>query len=237
MRVLTFVALVAIGAVIASCSGESATGLTELVNDEQRTSYALGMDIANNLERTGAEIEVDALVQGFKDAYAGGECLMTDDQCQENMKAFQQKARDTAMQEQQAQSKAARGEGEVFLAQNREADGVQVTESGLQYLILVPGDGPKPKATDTVKVHYHGTLIDGSVFDSSVDRGQPTTFPLNRVISGWTEGLQLVPVGGKYRFFIPSQLAYGERSPSPQIPAGSTLIFDVELLEIVNQGE
>ena len=233
MRVLTFVALVAIGALIASCDGESMTGVTELVNDEERTSYALGLDIAGNLKQAGAEIEFDALLQGLKDGMAGEDSLMTQVECRETMQAFQKKSREAAMQEQQAQSKAARTEGEAFLAQNREVEGVMVTESGLQYLVLVEGDGPTPKATDTVKVHYHGTLIDGSVFDSSVDRGQPATFPLNRVISGWTEGLQLVPVGGKYRFFIPSQLAYGERSPSPQIPAGSTLIFDVELLEIV----
>ena len=164
---------------------------------------------------------------------AGADSLMTQDECRETMQAFQQKTRAAAMEKQQAQSKAARTEGEAFLTQNRDAEGVKVTESGLQYLVLVAGDGPKPKVTETVKVHYHGTLIDGTVFDSSVDRGQPTTFPLNRVISGWTEGLQLMPVGSKYKFFIPSQLAYGERSPSPKIPAGSTLIFEVELLEIV----
>ena len=233
MRVLTFVALVAIGALIASCSGESTTGVQELVNDEQRTSYALGLDIAGNLQQAGAEIEFDALLQGLKDGMAGADSLMTQDECRETMQAFQQKTRAAAMEKQQAQSKAARTEGEAFLTQNRDAEGVKVTESGLQYLVLVAGDGPKPKVTETVKVHYHGTLIDGTVFDSSVDRGQPTTFPLNRVISGWTEGLQLMPVGSKYKFFIPSQLAYGERSPSPKIPAGSTLIFEVELLEIV----
>jgi FKBP-type peptidyl-prolyl cis-trans isomerase len=125
-----------------------------------------------------------------------------------------------------------KGEGERFLAANQLKEGVQVTESGLQYEVLTMGSGPKPQATDRVKVHYHGTLIDGTVFDSSVERGEPAEFGLNQVIKGWTEGLQLMPVGSKFRFYIPQELGYGERATG-SIPPYSTLIFDVELLEIL----
>ncbi|MBQ7698232.1 MAG: FKBP-type peptidyl-prolyl cis-trans isomerase [Paludibacteraceae bacterium] len=125
-----------------------------------------------------------------------------------------------------------KGEGERFLEANRLKEGVQVTESGLQYEVLTMGKGPQPQATDKVKVHYHGTLIDGTVFDSSVERGEPAEFGLNQVIKGWTEGLQLMPVGSKFRFYIPQELGYGERATG-KIPPYSTLIFDVELLDIV----
>lgn len=128
-------------------------------------------------------------------------------------------------------------EGNAFLEKNKDKAGVQVTESGLQYEILVEGTGPKPKATDVVRAHYHGTLINGEVFESSVERGQPAEFPLMRVIPGWTEGLQLMPVGSKYKFYIPGPIAYGEQSPSPKIGPNATLIFEVELLEIVPQEE
>lgn len=128
-------------------------------------------------------------------------------------------------------------EGNAFLEKNKNKAGVQVTESGLQYEVIVEGTGPKPAATDVVKVHYHGTLIDGEVFDSSVDRGQPAEFPINRVIPGWTEGLQLMPVGSKYKLYIPGPIAYGEQSPSNKIGPNTTLIFEVELLEIVPQEE
>ncbi|MEM7697499.1 MAG: FKBP-type peptidyl-prolyl cis-trans isomerase, partial [Verrucomicrobiota bacterium] len=119
-----------------------------------------------------------------------------------------------------------------FLEDNAKKDGVTTTSSGLQYEVITEGDGAKPAATDTVTVHYHGTLIDGTVFDSSVERGQPTSFPLNRVISGWTEGLQLMPTGSKYRFTIPSDLAYGDRGAGTDIPPGATLVFEVELIKI-----
>jgi FKBP-type peptidyl-prolyl cis-trans isomerase FklB len=124
-----------------------------------------------------------------------------------------------------------KAEGEKFLAENALRDGVKVTESGLQYEVLKQGNGRKPTATDRVKVHYHGTLTNGTVFDSSVERGEPTSFGLNQVIAGWTEGLQLMPVGSKYRFYIPQELGYGERAAG-QIPPYSTLIFEVELLDI-----
>jgi FKBP-type peptidyl-prolyl cis-trans isomerase FklB len=127
--------------------------------------------------------------------------------------------------------------GEEFLAENAKREGVVVTESGLQYEVMtaVEGDAAKPTAADTVSVHYHGTLIDGTVFDSSVERGEPVQFPLGNVIPGWTEGVQLMKVGEKFKFFIPAELAYGARSPSPKIPANSALVFEVELLEIADQ--
>ncbi|MEM6916565.1 MAG: FKBP-type peptidyl-prolyl cis-trans isomerase, partial [Verrucomicrobiota bacterium] len=128
--------------------------------------------------------------------------------------------------------KAKAAVGQEFLDENAKKEGVEITESGLQYEVLEEGDGPKPSATDNVTVHYHGTLIDGTVFDSSVDRGSPASFPLNRVIPGWTEGVQLMPVGSKFRFTIPYDLAYGERGSPPKIEPYSTLIFEVELLEI-----
>ena len=164
----------------------------------------------------------------MKDALAGAKLKFTDEEAQAIMAEFQ-----TRMQAAQtAKASAAAGAGKEFLEKNGKRDGVTTLPSGLQYEIMKKGDGAKPTTSDQVSVHYHGTLTDGSVFDSSVERGEPAEFGVTQVIKGWTEALQLMPVGSKWKLFIPANLAYGDSSPSPKIPGGSTLVFEVELLEI-----
>jgi FKBP-type peptidyl-prolyl cis-trans isomerase len=204
---------------------------SELTTQEQKASYAIGVNIGTGISSQGLAGDVDlaAIALGMQDAVAGN-LKLTPEELEAAMQEFgavMQAKQQAAMQE---QSQA----GKDFLAKNASEPGVKTTDSGLQYLVLTEGadaDAKKPTAEDTVNVHYHGTLIDGTVFDSSVERGTPITFPLNGVIPGWTEGLQLMKVGDKYRFFIPSELAYGEAGAGP-IPPNSTLIFDVELLGI-----
>lgn len=164
--------------------------------------------------------------QAVADVLAGEKTALTDDEAQTTVSTFLQ-------QQQEEQSKAARAEGEAFLAENAKKEGVTVLPSGLQYTVLREGEGRKPAATDSVKCHYEGTLTNGTVFDSSYRRGEPATFPLNGVIAGWTEGVQLMAEGAKYRFFIPYNLAYGERGAGQSIPPYAALIFDVELIEVL----
>ena len=171
------------------------------------------------------DLDYDALLEGLRLAHEGEETAITPQEAQATLQQFEEKA---AM----AASADAIAEGEKYQEENKAKDGVKVTDSGLQYEVISEGDGPKPAATDTVSVHYVGTLLNGKEFDSSVARGQPAEFPLNGVIPGWTEGLQLMNTGSKYRFVIPSALAYGERGAGADIGPGETLIFEVELLEI-----
>lgn len=198
----------------------------------ENVSYAIGTMIAGNLKQQGVKVDVAELTKGITDILDGKKARLDQAQCQQVMMAFQQ----TQMKAQEAKASASSGknkeEGAAFLAKNGKREGVVTTKSGLQYEVLKKGDGAKPTATDKVKVHYHGTLIDGKVFDSSVDRGEPISFPLNGVIKGWTEGVQLMPVGSKFKFFIPSDLAYGDRGAGEDIGPGSTLVFEVELLGI-----
>lgn len=236
MNKMKIVLVTAIGLWVASCAQEQqdTARLNELATDAQRYSYAIGMDVGGSLQRTGLEIDLQALQQGLRDCFAGSDSMLTQAEIGQVLRDFQTQARQ-AMESQQKKDAADNlEEGEAFLETNRNAEGVQVTESGLQYIVLNEGTGATPTAEDRVKVNYQGTLIDGTVFDSSYDRGEPATFNVNRVIPGWTEGLQLMKVGAKYKFFIPAELAYGERSPSPKIPPNSTLIFEVELLGIEN---
>lgn len=203
----------------------------ELATQQQKASYAIGVNIGSGISSQGLAEEVDlaAIALGMQDAVAGN-LKLTPEELQAVMEEF-----GAAMQaKQQAAMQVQAQAGKDFLAKNASEPGVKTTASGLQYLVLTEGkddDAPKPSATDTVSVHYHGTLIDGTVFDSSVERGEPISFPLDGVIPGWTEGVQLMNVGDKYRFFIPSELAYGENGAG-QIAPNSTLIFDVELLGI-----
>jgi FKBP-type peptidyl-prolyl cis-trans isomerase len=192
---------------------------------DERTGYAVGVTMAGFAANMLADLDTRAFRQGFTDQLAGGECLIAAEETRNVITEYQQA-------EHEKMALVNLEEGEKFLAENAQREGVTVTDSGLQYEVLVAGDGPKPTATDKVNVHYHGTLINGDVFDSSVDRGEPISFPLNRVIAGWTEGVQLMPVGSKYKFFIPSELAYGERGAGGRIGPNATLIFEVELLEI-----
>ncbi len=191
-----------------------------------KISYALGLSMGQNLMSSGVES------LNYQDLAAGIEDVLTHQQPKISYQEAQQ-VLNTFFQELEAKvAGAAKAEGEKFLAENAKREGVKVTPSGLQYEILEPSLGQKPKATDTVRVHYEGTLIDGTVFDSSYRRGESITFPLNGVIKGWTEGLQLMSIGSKYKFFIPYQLAYGERGAGQSIPPYAALIFTVELLGI-----
>ena len=202
-----------------------------LTNDVDSMSYALGInvgtDFAKNLKGIpGGKSNIDLLIKGFSTAMKGDSALMKSEVATEFFKNYISKA-------QAKDAEVKKGAGEKFLTENKTKEGVKTTASGLQYQVLVEKDGAKPNATDTVKVHYTGTLIDGTKFDSSVDRGEPISFPLNQVIPGWTEGVQLMSVGSKYKFFIPYTLGYGEKGAgNGAIPGFSTLIFEVELLYI-----
>ena len=191
-----------------------------------KISYALGLSMGQNLMSSGVEkLNYQDLAAGIEDVLTHAQPKITYQEAQQVLNTF--------FQELEAKvAGAAKADGEKFLAENDKREGVKVTASGLQYEVLEPSLGQKPKATDTVRVHYEGTLIDGTVFDSSYKRGESISFPLNGVIKGWTEGLQLMSIGSKYKFFIPYQLAYGERGAGASIPPYAALIFTVELLGI-----
>ena len=208
-----------------------------LTTQKQKNSYALGMSIGLGFQKQGIDKSVDStlVLRGMRDALTGSKTAMTEDE----MKAALQQLRTEVMSAQEAKAKeagaASRKEGETFLAANKSKDGVKVLPDGLQYKVLTEGNGPKPTASDTVSVNYRGTLINGKEFDSSYKRGQPATFPVGGVIKGWTEALQLMPVGSKWQLFIPADLAYGDRGAGGDIGPGETLIFEVELLSIGEQ--
>lgn len=212
--------------------GQAADQELKLETEKQKTSYAIGYNIGDNLKQIKDEIDMGILMQALKDSIEKGKARMSAQEMQNTMAHFQQKLRTR----QQEQIKAAGGKnktaGAAFLKENAAKAGVKVTGSGLQYQVLAEGNGPKPKTTDRVKVHYRGTLIDGTEFDSSFARGKPVVFSLNGVIPGWTEGIQLMKVGGKYKFFIPPELAYKDRGAGRTIGPNATLIFEVELLGI-----
>ncbi len=206
--------------------GMNLTLKSQEMTQEQKIWYAIGLAEGGNFKTFGFDFSQEHLLMGINDAFAGTE-KMTQDEMQETFMVLQQIMQEK-MEKEMANTKE---EGQKFLAENKKKEGIIVTASGLQYKVVKMGTGAKPKETDKVKVHYHGTLIDGTVFDSSVDRGEPIEFPLNQVIKGWTEGVQLMPVGSKFIFYIPSDLGYGDRDAGPTIKGGSTLIFEVELLD------
>ncbi len=195
-----------------------------LKTQKDKLSYALGMDLGNSFKAQSVDVDPAMFVQGLKDAVSGGKTLMTDAEAKAAIAALQTELRDKVTNKNKK-------EGDDFLAQNKSKEGVVALPSGLQYKILKAGDGPKPKLEDTVVCQYRGTLVNGTEFDSSYSRNQPATFPVKGVIKGWTEALQLMPVGSKWQLVIPPDLAYGERGTGPIAP-NSTLIFDVELLSI-----
>lgn len=199
-------------------------------------SYIIGTNIASNLKSQGIDINLESLVAGMTDVLKGSGSKIPAAQAQEIMTKFQADLQAKAGAKAAEAGKKNIEEGKAFLEKNGKAEGVKTTASGLQYSVIKEGSGEKPKLTDTVKVHYHGTLLDGKVFDSSVERNEPATFPLDGVIKGWTEGLQLMPVGSKFKFVIPSELAYGERGAGGDIGPNAVLVFEVELLEIVKGG-
>lgn len=191
------------------------------------------MGLGNNLRKQSVEVNPDLLSQGVKDALAGGQTLMTEDEAHAALAQFQTEMRAKQEAKMKVAGEANKKDGEAFLAANKEKAGVVVLPSGLQYKILSPGNGPKPTASDSVVCNYKGTLIDGTEFDSSYKRGQPATFPVSGVIKGWTEALQLMPVGSKWQLFVPSGLGYGERGAGGgNIGPNATLIFEVELISI-----
>jgi FKBP-type peptidyl-prolyl cis-trans isomerase len=196
----------------------------ELKTQKDKLSYSLGMEIGNNLKKSDIEIDQAIYQQGMKDALAGSKTLLTEQEASEIISAMQKEWAVKFAEKKKA-------EGEAFLAKNKKQEGVKTRESGLQYKVITEGKGKAPKETDTVTVHYRGTLVDGTEFDSSYKRGQPASFPVNGVIKGWTEALQLMKEGAKWQVFIPANLAYGE-SGRPGIPPNSVLIFDVELISV-----
>ena len=198
-----------------------------------KLSYALGIGIGSQLAGMGAkELNIDDFAQAIKDVISGSELKVDNAEAQTLVQNFFQEQEVKQQAAAAEAGKAAKAAGEAFLAENGKKDGVVTLPSGLQYQVLKEGNGKKPSATDQVVCHYEGTLIDGTVFDSSYQRNQPATFGLNQVIPGWTEGVQLMQEGAKYRFFIPYKLAYGERGAGAQIPPFATLVFDVELIEV-----
>jgi FKBP-type peptidyl-prolyl cis-trans isomerase FklB len=200
-------------------------------NDKDKVSYSMGVDMGRNLQKQGIDVNPDVLLQGLKDGIAGGQLKMSDDQMQTTMTAFIQGVREKMQAKEQAEGADNKTKGEAYLEANKKKDGWTVTPSGLQYKVVTTGTGPKPKATDTVITQYRGTTIDGTEFDSSYKRNEPAEFPVNAVIPGWTEALQMMPVGSKWQLAIPANLAYGENAP-PQIGPNSVLLFDVELVGI-----
>lgn len=204
-----------------------------LEDENDRINYALGAQIGKQLANDDfAAEDLEAFFGAIEDAVLGRESAMSDEEIQQAMVAFQQKR----SEKQQAAASGNLVEAQAFLEENGSKEGVQQTDSGLQYQILEAGDGEQPAATDEVKVHYKGTLMDGTVFDSSYERGEPVTFPLNQVIPGWTEGLQLIKEGGKAKLWIPPDLGYGPQGRRGAIPPNALLIFEVELLEITKSG-
>ena len=195
------------------------------------------MKMGANLHRQDVPVDPNILARGLKDGLAGSKTLLTDEEAQAAITAVQNDLRQKQQAKMQAEGAANKKEGDAFLSANKAKDGVVTLPSGLEYKILKEGSGPKPAASDSVVCNYRGTLINGTEFDSSYKRGQPATFPVTGVIKGWTEALQLMPVGSKWQLFIPADLAYGERGPAPEIGPNATLIFEVELLSIQDKSK
>lgn len=206
---------------------------------KERISYTLGMLYGKQLKQGDVEVDFDQYLKGLKDASTGGKLLLTEDEGKEVYQTFLQELRAKQAEKQKAEGEKNQKAGEAFLAENKKKDGVMTTASGLQYKIETKGTGKIPTSNDTVACHYRGTLLDGTEFDSSYKRGQPMDFGVQRVIRGWTEALLMMPVGSKWKLFIPSELAYGERGSRGMvpIPANSMLQFDIELIEIKPPGE
>ena len=203
------------------------------MNDIEKMSYALGMNVAGNISELPLEIDSASFVKAVETVLAGKEPELSQEEYAKNMQKFQQEVQAAGQKAMKAAADQNRAAGQEFLADNAKKEGVKTTSTGLQYQVITEGSGAKPTKDKKVRVHYTGSLIDGKVFDSSVQRGEPAEFGLTQVIAGWTEGLQLMSVGSKYRFFIPAGLAYGDRGAPGAIPPCAALIFDVELLAIL----
>lgn len=224
------VTVVALGTLV-SCNNQKADVKT-LKTEIDSVSYAIGLNMSKQFKTGFPEFNQDVFMQGIRNGKDSTNVLLEDKDLQMIINTYFQKQQQEKMKEQQAEGEKNKVIGEAFLAENKEKEGVQTTESGLQYIVMQEGSGQKPTTESRVKVHYHGTTVDGTVFDSSVDKGQPTEFGVTEVIKGWTEGLQLMKEGAKYKFFVPQELAYGPQARSAEIKPYSALIFEVELLEV-----
>lgn len=210
----------------------AANAIGGLKTEKEQVSYMIGMGMGKSLQPIKDEVDLDLVMKAAKATLAGEKLLLDDKQAQQVNDTFMQKMQAKQIAEMMAKAKKNLEEGEKFLAENGKKPNVKTTASGLQYEVITEGTGAKPKATDTVKAHYKGQLLDGTVFDNSIERGEPASFALDQVVPGWTEGVQLMSVGSKYRFWLPSKLGYGERGPGP-IGPNATLVFEVELLDVV----
>ena len=213
---------------------DGAVKIVGLATEKEQVSYMIGMDMARSLEEIKDEVDVDTLSKAIATGLAGGESLMTEEQATQVREKFAQRVQAERIAEMMATAKKNKEEGEKFLAANAAKEGVKTTESGLQYQVITEGKGAKPSADSVVRVHYKGTLLDGETFDSSYDRNEPAVFSLQQVVPGWQEGITLMPVGSKYRFWLPSELGYGEKgTPGGPIGPNAVLVFEVELQDIV----
>lgn len=223
---------IAVAAALAACNKSDEAKTPKLETEDAKAAYSIGYMTGKSLEGQIPKLDLDNYAAGLRDAYAKKPGALNAEQMKATLMAFEVRMKAEAEERMKKASSENIAKGEKFLAENAKKTGVKTTASGLQYEVLTEGKGPKPLATDQVKVHYEGKLLDGTVFDSSIKRGEPVTFPLNQVIPGWTEGVQLMPVGSKYRLTIPAKLGYGENGSGP-IPPNSVLVFEVELLDIV----
>lgn len=224
---------ISMAALLGACNETSTTKQAiKLDNQTDKASYTIGVQMGTQMKSLKEMINQDALLLGFQDSIDGKDPQLSKEEMQTTMQAFQQSIIEKEQAKQQEIGSKNAAEGEKFLTENKSKEGVKITESGLQYLVLKEGTGEIPKATDKVVTHYTGTLIDGKVFDSSYKRNSPAEFPVNGVIKGWTEALQLMKVGAKWKLFVPSELAYGSRGVGANIGPNQVLIFEIELLEI-----
>lgn len=205
--------------------------ITEQSSASEKVGYSLGFMMAEGNKDAVKDLDLNTFEKGFRDGYEGNESALTQEQMQQVLMDYQKEQEEQFVKEMETKATENKAAGTAFLAENAKKEGVKQTESGLQYKVIKAGTGKSPKATDVVEVNYEGKLLDGTVFDSSYERGEPIEFPLNQVIAGWTEGLQLMKEGGKYEFYIPSDIAYGEAG-NAGIEPNSTLIFTVELLKV-----
>jgi FKBP-type peptidyl-prolyl cis-trans isomerase FklB len=220
-----------------SACNKDTTDTQALESTQQKASYSYGVDVATRLKEQGIELDIKALNRGIADAYMGSTLALNDEERLEAKTSFQAELRESLIKKQAEIAEKNLAAGKAFLAENTNKPGVITTESGLQYKVLTSGDGKQPTADDTVTTHYRGTLIDGREFDSSYKRNTPASFPVKGVIKGWTEALQLMHVGDKWQLFVPSELAYGESKRSELIEPNSTLIFEIELLDVKKPAE
>lgn len=224
--------LTAVAVALTACKEPTSPSKPKTV--EARAAYSIGYMTGKSSQAQVPRLDTDAFIAGFRDAYAKKPSSLTEEEMRSALMAYEMQVRKEMEMAQKKNAIESAAKGAAFLAENAKRPGVKTTASGLQYEVIKEGSGPKPKPTDTVKVHYEGKLVDGTVFDSSRQRGEPIEFPLNRVIPGWTEGLQLMSPGAHYKFVVPAKLGYGEEGAGP-IPPNSVLLFDVELLDIVHK--